>query len=585
MARPSDQPLETLLQRTERTYVKLVVFIILGLCMVVALVWGGHRFYVGWQEHKLMRQAHVAFDKNDLRWASMAAQRAFAVDPTSSDACRTLAAIAEKQNNPEAIDWRRRVVALNPNSVADRVALAESALRLQQPAIAAEALAPIPPAQQEDANYQATAAHLALTKNDFAAAEKHFRAAVRLAPNDPERQLELAEFQLRSGESAKGAEGRALAQRLKSDAHVRLSALRVLINDAVRSRDTSASIALAKELSALPDSTFNDRLLALGLLRGVRDPGFSAALTRLEEESAQSVGKAVSLLNWMTSQGLSLLAVDWSKRLPPEVLGNLPFRFALATAYMQLGDWAALRGMLQGNSWGRAESLRLAFQAKVARETGDNVGFEKSWVNAVAQTGNDIGQLNMLQNVAFQWKWPEKGTAVLWMLVEIPEAQREALQKLYLHYAEVRDTTGLYRALVRLVAVLPHDPAVRNNFAQISLLVKAEIQRALGVARELHQSHPQNAAYASTYAFGLFRTGDLKGALKVMSQLRQDQVNDPSVAAYYGIILSGAGQTEEAAYFLDLGATAKLLPEEEELVARARNALARQEPPIRPGRR
>ena len=78
-----------------------------------------------------MRQAHVAFDKNDLRWAAMAAQRAYAVDPKSVDACRTLAAIAEKQNAPEAIDWRRRVVALVPDSMPDRVALVECALRFQ----------------------------------------------------------------------------------------------------------------------------------------------------------------------------------------------------------------------------------------------------------------------------------------------------------------------------------------------------------------------------------------------------------------------------------------------------------------------
>src|SRR5206468_1521583 len=136
MVRPSDSALETSLRRTEHTYVKLWLGVIGMLCLLVAVCWGGHRFYVRWQEHKLMRQAHVAFDKNDLRWATMAAQRAYAVEPKSADACRTLAAIAERQNSPEAIDWRRRVVALDPNSTLDRIALVESALRFEQPAIA-----------------------------------------------------------------------------------------------------------------------------------------------------------------------------------------------------------------------------------------------------------------------------------------------------------------------------------------------------------------------------------------------------------------------------------------------------------------
>ena len=120
MARPSDSTLETSLQRTERTYVKLWLGMIGALCLLVAVCWGGHRFYVRWQEHKLMRQAHVAFDKNDLRWAAMAAQRAYAVEPRSVDACRTLGAIAEKQNSTEALDWRRRVIALDPTSMPDR---------------------------------------------------------------------------------------------------------------------------------------------------------------------------------------------------------------------------------------------------------------------------------------------------------------------------------------------------------------------------------------------------------------------------------------------------------------------------------
>ncbi len=299
MARPSDSALETSLQRTEHAYVKLCLGAIGLLCLLVVVCWGGHRFYIRWQEHKLMRQAHVAFDKDDLRWAAMAAQRAYVVEPKSSDACRTLAAIAERENKPEAIDWRRRVVALNPNSMPDHLALVGSALRFGQPAIAAEALAQVPVAQQDDARYHSAAAHVALTKNDLAAAELHFETAVSLAPNDPSRQLELAEFQLRSDDRSKRETGRALAERLKNDPKVRLAALRVLISDAGRWRHDSTSVQLAMELNGLANATFGDRLVALGILRGLNDPAFTAALTRLEAESIQSTDKAVKLINWM----------------------------------------------------------------------------------------------------------------------------------------------------------------------------------------------------------------------------------------------------------------------------------------------
>lgn len=576
MARPSDSTLETSLQRTERTYVKLWLGMIGALCLLVAVCWGGHRFYVRWQEHKLMRQAHLAFDKNDLRWAAMAAQRAYAVEPRSVDACRTLGAIAEKQNSTEALDWRRRVIALDPTSMPDRIALVESALRFKQPAIAAEALAHVPPAQQNDARYHSTAAHLALMKRDSKTAEQHLEAALRLAPNDPRCQLELAEFQLSSPDGNKRDSGRALAERLKSNSKMRLAALHVLISDALRWRYDSASGGLAKELDGLPEATFSDRLLALGILRGLNDPAFAAALTRLEAESTQSAEKAVKLINWMNSHGQALLAIDWSKRLPPEMLASIPLRLALADAYVRLRDWGALKEMLQRGSWNRGEPIRRAFQAKAARETGDDIGFEKNWVAAIAAAAGDPTRLNLLQTIAFQWNWPDKGTAVLWMLAENRDAQRDALQALYRYYAAQRDTAGLYRALSRLVAVMPDDPAVRNNFAQISLLLKAETFRARGIARDLHEAHPHDAAFASTYAFALFQSGDVKGAVKIMSQLTPEQLHDPSVAAYYGLLLAAAGQNDAATEYFALAEKAKLLPEEEELVSQAKASLARQ---------
>jgi hypothetical protein len=278
----------------------------------------------------------------------------------------------------------------------------------------------------------------------------------------------------------------------------------------------------------------------------------------------------------MTSHSLSLLAIDWSKHLPPEMLGSISIRFALADAYVQLRDWSALKAMLQRGSWDRVESFRLALQAKVAKETGDSDGYEKAWAEAVAQAKNDSERLNVLQKLAFQWHWPEKGVAVLWLLADIPATQQAALEALYNHFAGERDTAGLFRVLTRLIDVMPDDPQVKNNFAQISLLLHADSFRARALAEYVHREQPKNAAFASTYAFALYRNGDVKGALQVMDSLTPEQLKDPAVAAYYGIILAAAGHHPEAAKFLDAAATAKLLPEEQELVTQARNLLVRE---------
>jgi Flp pilus assembly protein TadD len=240
---------------------------------------------------------------------------------------------------------------------------------------------------------------------------------------------------------------------------------------------------------------------------------------------------------------------------------------------VQLRDWKALRAMLQRGSWDRAEPLRLALQAKVARETGDDAGCETSWAAAVSAAGDDVERLKALQTLAFQWGWSGKAVDLLWAMANNREDEKQALQTLYNYYAKERDTSGLFRTLTRLIEVMPNDLTVQNNFAQISLLLKAEPARALAIARAVHEKAPQNPAFAATYAFGLWQNGDIAGALKTMRQLSPNELEDPAVAAYYGVILVAAGQKKDAAHFLDLARKAALLPEEEKLVTQARNVL------------
>jgi hypothetical protein len=169
---------------------------------------------------------------------------------------------------------------------------------------------------------------------------------------------------------------------------VRLDALHVLLDDAGRWRHDSASVELARELDRLPDAPFADRLVALGILRDQNDPDFAASLTRLEAESTQSADKAVNLLAWMNSHGLSLLAVDWSKQLPPEMLGSIPLRFALADAYVRLRGLGGAQGNLKRGSLGPGRTdPACPLQAKAAHESGDAVGFETNGWPRSAQPG------------------------------------------------------------------------------------------------------------------------------------------------------------------------------------------------------
>ena len=60
----------------------------------------------------------------------------------------------------------------------------------------------IPAAQQNDAAYECRRSTSRPNEKDLAAAGQHLEKAVQLAPNDPQPELELAEFQLRSDDAA-----------------------------------------------------------------------------------------------------------------------------------------------------------------------------------------------------------------------------------------------------------------------------------------------------------------------------------------------------------------------------------------------
>ena len=192
---------------------------------------------------------------------------------------------------------------------------------------------------------------------------------------------------------------------------------------------------------------------------------------------------------------------------------------------------------------------------------------------ATKSAGAQSESLLLLTRVIDDWGWKNEGIDLLWQLAKYPEVQFEALHALYLHYAKTHDSQGLYRVLSRLNEIDPGDLKVQNNLAQVSLLLHVDLARAGKRATELYRKDPSNPAYVSTYAFALYEKGNLNGALSAMSKLRDDQLRDPPIAAYYAIFLAARGDKDKAREYLEQGKQASLLPEEKVLVERSETRL------------
>ena len=565
--------MEKSVERTQRTFIKLALGIPCGIILSVFVAWGGGQAYQRWEERHLVRRAAAYLSGGDVKSAALSARRALQLNSNSGRAMRIVAQIAEQTRDRGALDWRRKVVELQPHSTQDDLALADCALQFGEINAAGRTLASIDDGGKQTAAFHATAAHLAKARQDPAEAKNEWGEAVRLAPNDESYQVQFAFSCLEQPTAAEREQGLALLERLRNSRTQRSAATRSLIVDGVAHRQPVEELrSLARDLQSYPEAIFTDKLLYLRILRQSYDPKYTIYLTKIENEAAVKPDDLAALLTWMNANEISIVAINFARSLPEGALSAWPVPWAMAEAYAKVNDWSALERLTANSNWQQFDFLRRAYLARALRAENKPVATEREWAGAVKNASAQSQSLLLLTRIVFEWGWKNEGLDLLWQLAKYPEGQFEALYTLYLQYTKAGDTQGLYRVLSRLADIDPGNLKVQNNLAQISLLLNADPERARRRAANLYRKEPSNAAYASTYAFSLYAQGDAKNALKVMSRLREDQLQEPPLAAYYGIFLGASGEKAKAREYLELGRQTQLLPEEKTLLDRAEAA-------------
>jgi Flp pilus assembly protein TadD len=126
---------------------------------------------------------------------------------------------------------------------------------------------------------------------------------------------------------------------------------------------------------------------------------------------------------------------------------------------------------------------------------------------------------------------------------------------------------GRTRPLMQLFSLLsnrnPGDLEMKNNLAFTALLLDAQELKPNDIALMVYTKSPKSPAFAATYAYSLYLQKRYADALKVMQGFTENDLQNPAVAGYYGIILKAAGNGVKAKTYLRLALTIKLLPEEQ----------------------
>jgi Flp pilus assembly protein TadD len=562
------------IQKAERVYFRLLLGIVGGIVLVALLGWGGLRAYHSWQERHLVRRAAGFLGGGNLKTAALSARRALQLNPESVEAARMMATVAERAADGTELAWRRQVFELAPGSIDDAIALVRAALRANDIPLAERTLqsSAIRPRRHLPSTQRAAESPRCGTSP-----RKRRRTGRKHPPSRPPTKPTRCNSRCCSSEpqTRRNAMRRIAAlEALRAEEKQRAAATRALIIDgATRGADPQRLRALAADLQSYPDALFSDRLLYVEILRQLRDPGYADYLSKLENDARTNATDAAGVLSWMSASGITAEAKRFAQTLPADLAEKWPVPLAAAEAFTKAEDWSAVQQVAGGDkTWSAYEFMRQAYLTRALRGEGRQLEADRRWAQAQKEAAPQSQAVLMLARTVSGWGWQKEMVDLLWTLTKAPETRLEALQLLYQHYAKGGDTGGVYRVLVHSSELAPEDLTMQNNLAQVSLLLDADPERARKIAADLAQKEPANAAFVSTYAFSLYARGDVAAARQALETLRPEQLQEPSIAAYYGIVLAAAGEKEKAREYLARGATAFLLPEEKALVARAETA-------------
>jgi hypothetical protein len=549
--------------------------LILLLCCTTVLLAGyvGPRAYSSWKQTHFLSLARRFAAQGDLRNAVLSAGQVLGANPRNLEACRFMAELAETNNSPEAVLWRSRALDLVPDSPEDRLDLVRDALAQGDLLTATNALAGVHDAATNTAHYHLLAGLAAVATRQIPQAEAHFTQAAQLEPTNPIPNLNLAVLRLNDTNASARSEARAALQRLTAEPSLRSQIFRELIADALRHNQTNDALAFAGKLAEPTNAPFADRILRLEVLHTLHNEALTSTLASCQKSAVEDPAKIYQLAIWQAASQGPEKALFWLESLPAQVQSNRAIQLVQSECRVDLQDWRELQLALPKQNWAELEFVRHAFLTRALRGLDLKSSADTEWPMALNATDYRKESLLMLLRLAEVWQWQSESEELLWIFINrYPEEKwaYTALQTGLYATGRTRSLMSLYEQEAKRD---PSDVEAKNNLAMTALLLEAMEIKPYDLAREIYEQHATNAAFVSTYAFSLHLQKKDSEALRVMRQLKADDLNKPAVAGYYGLFLEAAGSNVLAETYLDGAAKAVLLPEERTLFAQAKARL------------
>lgn len=526
------------------------------------------RAYLQAKQDRALAQAKDFFATNNPSAAAAALQVALSAQPSHAAAWRTAADLVEQAGAREAILLRRRVLELEPDEPANRLALAQTALRFGEFNTALETFGTLPDSAKTTPEGERLALALSLQGGVAPIADVLFETLKKQSPADRRLSFSHAVLRLRHPKPDKATEARRVVEGFRTQPGYELQALRELYLDAVARRENDRALQLAHELAAAPGAALGDKLSAANADLVLAKKPLEELQPALAAQAAGSAADAVQFAQWLLVLQRPDAAKAWIAGLPPARANSPEVNAWLAEWALRERDWQGLEKRLRAGAWGpvNATALQLAISTNLVGTNENEALRAKLWAEAVKAARGDLSTLRILHRLAAVWGWPNEALEAVAAIAEQFPSQAWAHEARANLCRRLKDTRGLATALGQWRRIDPLSERLRYNAALLDVLLTnttlPENSAAKHELEQLRARHPDDASYVTSAAFALAKTGRTKEAVELAETLTAEAAGLAARAPYLAYIYALGQRPDRAAHYVALAKGGEFLPEE-----------------------
>jgi tetratricopeptide (TPR) repeat protein len=546
----------------------LILWSVVAVLVVLAGI--GLRPLYHWLKAKRAEQFATAGDAfariGKLNEAAKEYRAALQLDPLGYHGLEGAARLATRADRPEAVDLWEQVAKLPQCTVQDRQQYAQLLLKLSRSNDAKKVIDGLLKSAP-DTKTLGLASSYETQVGDKPKALEFARLAVERAPNEAEPQFQLAVLLARSTKADERAEARKILWELagKEGGPHKQMAIEALARAPELSGEERGRVLQA--LENLTSPTVTDALLAADLR------------LQLHPENAEHIFDQV-LDRWRNGKPEQLVQVArWlNVNRQPERVFNL---FSLETALndnrlllcwldalASLQRWKNIDDVLARPEVTLDPSVAESFRARVAQERNALLDADVHWNHAISLAGNDPFKLQFVANFAEQSHAEDAALKAYQQLARFPEQARAAYLGIERVSQRAGDAAAGRSAAEKMVRFAPDDPNAVDQLAYMNLLLNEDVEKNLGVAKQLAEKYPQRLSFRVTAALGYLRQHDPGSALAVFKgpvpiDWKRTQ---PAWRAVYAAVLLANDRNDEARDLIETIPLDQLNPQERALI-------------------